>query len=119
MFTADIQPPCASSQLITTWVPGQPKPWCSSVFYKRARGRQNRPTWSVFFWTGRIFSSGASPASYTPLPYHQKYWAKKYIFFHSTQKSHENPGFYWISPMDWAYISFFSMYTQKSPGFWA
>ena len=28
-------------------------------------------------------------------------------------------GFYWISPMDWAYLSFFSVYAQKALEFWA
>ena len=42
-----------------------------------------------------------------------------YVFFHSAQKSQENPGTSLDFPMDWAYISFFSVYAQKALEFWA
>ena len=96
MFSADIQPPCASRSMLHPvhhhLSTGTAEALVRSVFYKRMRGRQNQPTWSVFFWTGRIFFARNLPGFLFPLPYHQKYWAKKYVFFHSTQKSHGNPG---------------------------
>ena len=57
---------------------------------------------------------GLSHPSHSPNPYHQKYWAKMRVFFHSAQESQENPGISLDFPVNWAYTAFFSVYAQKS-----
>ena len=96
MFAADIQPPCASRSMLHPahhhLSTGTDEALVRSVFYKRMRGRQNRPTWSVFFWTGRIFFARNLPGFISPPPVSSKILGKKVLFFHSIQKSHGNPG---------------------------
>ena len=117
MFSADIQPSCASRSMLHPvhhhLSTGTAEALVRSVFYKRMRGRQNRPTWSVFFWTGRIFFARNLPGFLFPPPVSSKILGKKIRFFPQypkiTWKSWDFTGsLLWIG-----HISLFSLCMPK------
>ena len=118
MFSADIQPSCASCSMLHPvhhhLSTGTAEALVRSVFYKRMRGRQNRPTWSVFFWTGRIFFARNLPGFLFPPPVSSKILGKKIRFFPQypkiTWKSWDFTGsLLWIG-----HISLFSLCMSKN-----
>ena len=55
-------------------------------------------------------------ASYSPLPYRQKFWAKIPHFFHDAQKSYRNPGFSSDLPAGLDIYLFFPCICPKTAG---